>query len=329
MIKRLLTPLAGMMLAAIIAAPLSPVQAQDYPTNPVTVIVPFAAGGPTDTVTRLVAESMSKTLGQQVIVENVGGAGGTLGAARAAKAEPDGYTLLLHHIGMATSATLYRKLPYDPKTAFAPIGLVTEVPMILVARKDFPANNLQELIAYVKEHKDEVTYANAGVGAASHLCGMLFMQAIETPLTTVPYKGTGPAMTDLLGGQVDFMCDQSTNTTGQIKAGEVKAYGVFADQRLGNLPDLPTVKEGGLGGLDFAIWHGLYAPAGTPEAIVSKLSDALKVALADPKVVERFAELGTAPVPADQATPAALQEKLLAEIDRWKPVIEKAGEYAD
>jgi tripartite-type tricarboxylate transporter receptor subunit TctC len=329
MIKRLLTPLAGMMLAAIIAAPLSPVQAQDYPTNPVTVIVPFAAGGPTDTVTRLVAESMSKTLGQQVIVENVGGAGGTLGAARAAKAEPDGYTLLLHHIGMATSATLYRKLPYDPKTAFAPVGLVTEVPMILVARKDFPANNLQELIAYVKEHKDEVTYANAGVGAASHLCGMLFMQAIETQLTTVPYKGTGPAMTDLLGGQVDFMCDQSTNTTGQIKAGEVKAYGVFADQRLGNLPDLPTVKEGGLDGLDFAIWHGLYAPAGTPEAIVSKLSDALKVALADPKVVERFAELGTAPVPADQATPAALQEKLLAEIDRWKPVIEKAGEYAD
>jgi tripartite-type tricarboxylate transporter receptor subunit TctC len=329
MIKRLLTPLAGMMLAAIVAAPLSPVQAQDYPTNPITVIVPFSAGGPTDTVTRLVAESMSKTLGQQVIVENVGGAGGTLGAARAAKAEPDGYTLLLHHIGMATSATLYRKLPYDPKTAFAPIGLVTEVPMILVARKDFPANNLQELIAYVKEHKDEVTYANAGVGAASHLCGMLFMQAIETPLTTVPYKGTGPAMTDLLGGQVDFMCDQSTNTTGQIKAGEIKAYGVFADQRLGNLPDLPTVKEGGLDGLDFAIWHGLYAPAGTPEAIVSKLSEALKVALADPKVVERFAELGTVPVPADRATPAALQEKLLAEIDRWKPVIEKAGEYAD
>jgi tripartite-type tricarboxylate transporter receptor subunit TctC len=329
MIKRLLTPLAGMMLAAIVAAPLSPVQAQDYPTNPITVIVPFSAGGPTDTVTRLVAESMSKTLGQQVIVENVGGAGGTLGAARAAKAEPDGYTLLLHHIGMATSATLYRKLPYDPKTAFAPIGLVTEVPMILVARKDFPANNLQELIAYVKEHKDEVTYANAGVGAASHLCGMLFMQAIETPLTTVPYKGTGPAMTDLLGGQVDFMCDQSTNTTGQIKAGEIKAYGVFADQRLGNLPDLPTIKEGGLDGLDFAIWHGLYAPAGTPEAIVSKLSEALKAALADPKVVERFAELGTVPVPADRATPAALQEKLLAEIDRWKPVIEKAGEYAD
>jgi len=324
---RLMTSLA--VLAGIFSASLATAEAQDYPTNPVTVIVPFAAGGPTDTVTRLVAESMSKTLGQQVIVENVGGAGGTLGAARAAEAEPDGYTLLLHHIGMATSATLYRKLPYDPKASFAPIGLVTEVPMILVSRKDFPANNLQELIAYVKEHKDEVTYANAGVGAASHLCGMLFMQAIETPMTTVPYKGTGPAMTDLLGGQVDLLCDQSTNTTGQIKAGEIKAYGVFADQRLGNLPDIPTIKEAGLGGLSFGIWHGLYAPAGTPEPIINKLSEALKAALADPKVVERFAELGTAPVPADQATPAALQQKVVAEIDRWRPVIEKAGEYAD
>ncbi|HKP24345.1 MAG TPA: tripartite tricarboxylate transporter substrate-binding protein [Dongiaceae bacterium] len=324
---RLMTSLA--VLAGIFSASVSAAEAQDYPANPITVIVPFAAGGPTDTVTRLVAESMSKTLGQQVIVENVGGAGGTLGAARAAKAEPDGYTLLLHHIGMATSATLYRKLPYDPKTAFAPIGLVTEVPMILVARKDFPPNTLQELIAYVKAHKDEVTYANAGVGAASHLCGMLFMQAIETPLTTVPYKGTGPAMTDLLGGQVDLLCDQSTNTTGQIKANEIKAYGVFTDQRLGNLPDLPTIKEGGLDGMSFAIWHGLYAPAGTPEPIIAKLEAALKAALADPKVVQRFAELGTAPVPADQATPAALQQKVVSEIERWKPVIEKAGEYAD
>jgi tripartite-type tricarboxylate transporter receptor subunit TctC len=324
---RLMTSLA--VLAGIFSASLATAEAQDYPTNPITVIVPFSAGGPTDTVTRLVAESMSKTLGQQIVVENVGGAGGTLGAGRAADAEPDGYTLLLHHIGMATSATLYRKLPYDPKTSFAPIGLVTEVPMILVARKDFPPNTLQELITYVKEHKDEVTYANAGVGAASHLCGMLFMQAIETPLTTVPYKGTGPAMTDLLGGQVDLLCDQSTNTTGQIKAKEIKAYGVFADQRLGNLPDIPTVKEGGIEGLSFGIWHGLYAPAGTPEPIVTKLSEALKAALADPKVIERFAELGTAPVPADQATPEALQQKVLAEIDRWKPVIEKAGEYAD
>lgn len=327
--KRLPALLAGLALAGIAAAPLTPAQAQDYPNNTINIIVPFSAGGPTDTVTRLVAESMSKDLGQQIIVENVGGAGGTVGAARAAKAEPDGYTLLLYHIGMATTATLYRNLPYDPKTAFAPVGLVTEVPMVLIARKDFPPANLQELVTYVKEHKDEVTYANAGIGAASHLCGMLFMQAIETPLTTVPYKGTGPALTDLIGGQVDFMCDQTTNTTNQIKAGEVKAYGVFTDERLAALPDVPTVAEGGLEGLSFGIWHGLYAPAGTPEAIVNRLSESLKVALADPKVIERFADLGTAPVPADQATPAALQAKVASEIDRWKPVIDAAGEYAD
>jgi tripartite-type tricarboxylate transporter receptor subunit TctC len=327
MMKRLLSLLAGVALVGTFSPTLA--QAQDYPTEPINIIVPFSAGGPTDTVTRLVAESMSKTLGQQIIVENVGGAGGTLGASRAAKADPDGYTLLLFHIGMATTATLYRNLPYDPKTAFAPVGLVTEVPMVLIARKDLPPNNLQELITYVKENKDTVTYANAGVGAASHLCGMLFMQEIETPLTTVPYKGTAPALTDLLGGQVDFMCDQTTNTTAQIKAGEVKAYGVFADQRLKALPDVPTVKEGGLEGASFGIWHGLYAPAGTPDAIVSELSEALKAALADPKVVDRFAELGTEPVPAEQATPAALQAKVVSEIDRWKPVIEKAGEYAD
>ncbi len=327
MMKRLLSLLAGVALVGTFSPTLA--QAQDYPTEPINIIVPFSAGGPTDTVTRLVAESMSKTLGQQIIVENVGGAGGTLGASRAAKADPDGYTLLLFHIGMATTATLYRNLPYDPKTAFAPVGLVTEVPMVLIARKDLPPNNLQELITYVKENKDTVTYANAGVGAASHLCGMLFMQEIETPLTTVPYKGTAPALTDLLGGQVDFMCDQTTNTTAQIKAGEVKAYGVFADQRLKALPDVPTVKEGGLEGTSFGIWHGLYAPAGTPDAIVSELSEALKAALADAKVVDRFAELGTEPVPAEQATPAALQAKVVSEIDRWKPVIEKAGEYAD
>ncbi len=303
--------------------------AQDYPTGTVSVVVPFAAGGPTDTVARLVTESMSRTLGQQVIVENVGGAGGTLGAARVAKAAPDGYNLLLHHIGMATTATLYRSLPYDPQTAFAPIGLITDVPMTLVARKDLEPQDLAGLISYVKANKDTVTYANAGVGAASHLCGMLFMSALQTPLTTVPYKGTGPAMTDLIGGQVDLMCDQTTNTTNQIKGGEIKAYAVFLDQRLDSLPDLPTAKEGGLEGVELGIWHGLYAPAGTPEPVIAKLADALKTALADPKVVERFAELGTKPVPADQATPAALQAKLTAEIARWRPVIEAAGIYAD
>jgi tripartite-type tricarboxylate transporter receptor subunit TctC len=303
--------------------------AQDYPTGTITMVVPFSAGGPTDTVTRLVAEPMSRALGQQIIVENVTGAGGTLGARRVAQAEPDGYTLLVHHIGMATSATLYRDLPYDPKTAFAPVGLITEVPMTLVGRPDFPPNTLAELVSYAKENGEQVLYAHAGIGAASQLCGMLLMQALDTQFTTVPYKGTGPAMTDLMGGQVDFMCDQTTNTTNPIKAGSIKAYAALTEQRLDALPDVPTAAEGGLEGIEIAIWHGLYAPAGTPDEIVAKLSAALKSALADPNVVQRFAELGTAPVPPEAATPQALQEKLLSEIDRWKPVIEAAGVYAE
>lgn len=316
-------------VVAALALGFGAASAQDYPSGPVTIVVPFSAGGPTDTVTRLIAESMSQTLGEQIIVENVGGAGGTLGARRVAQAEPDGYTLLVHHIGMATSATLYRTLPYDPRSAFAPIGLITEVPMTLVGRPDFPPADLPELVSYVKENADQVLYAHAGIGAASQLCGMLIMQALDTQLTTVPYQGTGPAMTDLMGGQVDFMCDQTTNTTNPIKAGSIKAYAAFTEERLDVLPDLPTADEAGLEGIDIAIWHGLYAPAGTPEDVVAKLSDALKTALASERVVQRFAELGTAPVPPEAATPAALQEKLLSEIERWRPVIEEAGVYAE
>ena len=319
------------LLIAALALALTPswAFAQDYPTSPVTIVVPFSAGGPTDTVTRLVAEAMSRDLGQQIVVENVGGAGGTLGAGRVADAEPDGYTLLLAHIGMATSATLYRSLPYEPLGAFEYIGLVTEVPMTIVARKDFEPQTLAELIDYVKANKDTVTYANAGIGAASHLCGMLFMSAIDTQLTTVPYKGTGPAMTDLLGGQVDFMCDQTTNTTKQIQAGAIKAYATTSPARLGNLPDLPTADEAGLDGFVVGVWHGLYAPKGTDPAIVERLSKSLQLALKDPGVVERFAELGTAPASEADATPAALKAKLESEIERWRPVITAAGVYAD
>ena len=301
----------------------------DYPERAITMVVPFAAGGPTDTVARLVAESMSKDLGQQVVVENVGGAGGTLGAGRVAQAEPDGYTLLLHHIGMATSATLYRKLPFDTLNAFEYVGLVTDVPMTIVARKDLEPTDLKGLIEYAKANKDTVTVANAGIGAASHLCGMMFMSAIETPLVTVPYKGTGPAMTDLLGSQVDIMCDQTTNTTKQIQGGTIKAYAVTSPARLDVLPDVPTAEEGGLPGFQVGIWHGLYAPKGTPAEITERLSKSLQVALKDPNVVARFAELGTAPSPEADATPAALKAKLEAEIARWKPVIEAAGQYAD
>jgi len=317
--------IAAALGAAIIATPAF----AEYPDRAITMVVPFAAGGPTDTVTRLVAESMSRDLGQQIVVENVGGAGGTLGAGRVAKAKADGYTLLLHHIGMATSASLYRKLAYDPLNAFDYVGLVTDVPMVLVARPDFEPTDLKGLIEYVRANKDKVNYANAGIGAASHLCGMLFMSAIETKLTAVPYKGTGPALTDLMGGQVDLMCDQTTNTTNQIKEKKIKAYATTTSKRLDALPDVPTAAEGGLSGLEVGIWHGIYAPKGTPKEAIDKLSAALQKALKDPNVIERFAALGTTPVAQEDATPAALKEKLASEIARWKPVINAAGEYAD
>ncbi|MCT7666272.1 tripartite tricarboxylate transporter substrate binding protein BugD [Shinella kummerowiae] len=303
--------------------------AQTYPERTITMVVPFSAGGPTDTVTRLVAESMSKDLGQQIVVENVGGAGGTLGAGRVASADADGYTLLLHHIGMATSATLYRKLAYDTLNAFEYVGLVTDVPMAIVARKDLEPTDLKGLIEYMKANKDTVTVANAGIGAASHLCGMMLMSALQTQFVTVPYKGTGPAMTDLLGGQVDVMCDQTTNTTKQIQGGTIKAYAVTSPARLGNLPDIPTAEEAGLPGFQVGIWHGIYAPKGTPAEVTERLSKSLQLALKDPNVVARFAELGTVPSAEAEATPAALKAKLEGEIARWKPVIEAAGQFAD
>jgi len=304
-------------------------QAQNYPTKTITMIVPFAAGGPTDTVARLVAQSMGNTLKQQIIIENVGGAGGTIGAARAAKAAPDGYTLFMHHIGHSTAPALYRKLSYNAQTDFEPIGLVTDVPMTLVARKDFPAKDFKEVLAYVKANKDKVTYAHAGLGAASHLCGMLLQTAIGVDLTTVAYKGTGPAMNDLLGGQVDLMCDQTTNTTSQIKSGKIKAYGVTTKAPLAALPGVPTMASAGLPNFEVAVWHGLYAPKGTPKAVVDTLSNALRAALKDPVVKQRFADLGTEPVADERARPEALRSHLKSEIERWAPIIHKAGAYAD
>ncbi|WP_126976014.1 tripartite tricarboxylate transporter substrate-binding protein [Frigidibacter oleivorans] len=321
------TRFAGLSMLGLMLG--SAALAQGYPERQITMVVPFSAGGPTDTVARLVAEKMSESLGQQIIVENVGGAGGTLGAGRVASAEADGYTVLLHHIGMATSATLYRSLAYDTLNAFDYVGLVTEVPMTLVARKDFEPADMAAFVSYVKENADSITLANAGIGAASHLCGMLFMQALDAPIVTVPYKGTGPAMTDLLGGQVDIMCDQTTNTSEQVRGGTIKAYAVTTPERLEIFPDLPTVAEAGLPGMEVAIWHGIYAPKGTPPEAIEKLSAALQAALADEGVAAKMADLGTAPSPAEDATPQALQAKLESEIDRWKPVIEAAGVYAD
>ena len=315
-----------LLLAAAMAAFAFPAAAQDdYPNRPITFVVPFSAGGPTDTVTRLIAEPMSKALGQQIVVQNVTGAGGTLAAGEVAAAQPDGYTVLMHHIGMSTAPSLYASLPYNPLEDFELIGLVTEVPMTIVARKDFEPNTLQELVDYVKANADTVTYANAGTGAASQLCGLLFMNATGTKVTEVPYQGTGPALTDLVGGQVDFMCDQTTNTTEQIKAGAIKAYAITSPERNEALPDLPTTAEGGLPDLDVSIWHGLYVPKGTPEAVVQKLNEALKAALADETVKQRFAELGTSVVSEDLATPEAHRERLQSQIELWKGVFESAG----
>ena len=317
------------LLACIALLGASSASAQDYPNKVITLIVPFTAGGPTDTVGRLVARAMGEALKQQVIVENVGGAGGTIAATKVAKATPDGYTVLIHHIGQSTAPALYRKLPYDPVNDFEHIGLINDTPMTLIARKDFPPKDLKELISYVKANKDKVTYANAGLGAASHLCGMLFMTAIQTDVTTVPYQGTAPAMNDLLGGQVDFMCDQTTNTTSQIKGGKIKVYAVTTKARVPSLSDVPTAHEAGLPNFEVVVWHGLYAPKGTPKPVVATLTKALQAAIKDATVKQRFAELGAESVPESRATPEAHRSFLKAEIDKWGPIIKKAGVYAD
>jgi tripartite-type tricarboxylate transporter receptor subunit TctC len=302
---------------------------QDYPAKPPVIIVPAAAGGPTDTLTRVLAASMGEALKQQMIVENVGGAGGTIGINRAAKARPDGHTLLLYHIGMATSPALYRKLPYDTLNDFDYIGQVADVPMMLIAKKATPASSFAEFLAYAKANKDKVTYANAGVGSASYLCGLLFMSAVQADFTMVPYKGTGPAMNDLVGGQVDFMCDQTTNTVPQIKSGNVKAYGVTTAARLASMPELPTLDEQGLKGFDLVVWNGLFAPKGIPKPVLDKLVAALQAAIQAPAYRSRLAELGAVPVPAAKATPASLGALLKSEVEKWAPIIRKTGVYAD
>ena len=303
--------------------------AQDYPNHSISMVVPYAAGGPTDTVARVLAQAMSKPLGETVVVENRPSAGGILAPQVVKNAKPDGYTILIHHIGMATIPTLYRNAGFDPLADFDYIGLVNEVPMTIIGRPTLTANNLKELVAYIKANKDKVSIANAGIGAASHLCGMLFMSAIQTDVLTVPYKGTGPAMTDVIGGRVDVMCDQTTTTTSQIKGGKVKVYGITSKKRVPSLADVPTLDEQGLKGAEVGIWHGLYAPKGTPKAAIDKLVGALHQALADPTVQAKFAELGAVTYPPDMQTPQALQRHLKAEIEKWSPIIKKAGIYAD
>ena len=317
--------LAG--LAALVVA--TSASAQGYPTHPVTMYVPYAAGGPTDTVARVVAQAMMKPLGQTVLVENRPSAGGFLAPEQVKNSKPDGYSILIHHIGMATIPALYRAPRFNPLTDFEYIGLINDVPMTVIARQNFPAKDFKEFLAYIRANKDKVTLANAGIGAASHLCGLLFMSAIQTDFLTVPYKGTGPAMNDLLGGQVDIMCDQTTNTTAQIKSGKVKAYAVTSPRRVPSLPDIPTLQELGLKGADVTIWHALYAPKDTPKPAIDKLVSSLQAALKDPVVNQRFAELGAVTVSPDRQNPEALHKFLKAEIDKWGPIIKKAGQYAD
>ena len=325
--NKTLKTLKTVLLACALAC--GAVQAQTYPDKPITLVVPFAAGGPTDVVARMIAIPMGKSLGQTVLVENTVGAGGTIAASRVARSAPNGYTLFIHHMGMATAPALYKKLSFDPLKDFEYIGQVVDVPMTMLARKDFPANNFAELQSYIKANKEKVSLANAGLGAVSHLCGLLFMTALETDLTTVPYKGTAPAMNDLLGGQVDLLCDQTTQTVPLIKEARVKVYGVTTLKRLSALPNVPTLDEQGLKGFEVKVWHGMYAAKDTPGAVIDKINAALRFALQDPMVKQRLAELSSDVPPMDKITPAGLKTHLEAEIKKWTPVIRKAGLYAD
>ena len=306
-----------------------PARAQDFPNRVITIIVPFAAGGPGDVIARLIGQAMSINLGQSVIVENALGAGGTIGTHRVARAAPDGYTLLLMHTGQATSVSLYKKLPYDPVEDFEKIGLVTDVPMILVGKPDLAPKDLKELVGYIRERGDKVLYAHSGIGSAAHLCGLVFMSATGTSMTTVPYKGGGPALSDVLGGRIDVYCDPATGPTPHIQAGRIKGYAVTTKTRLKTLPNLPTTAEAGFPKIEVSTWYGLYAPRGTPKPIIDRLVTALQFALKGQNVISRFAELSMEPVSEDRATPAALDSHLRAEVAKWAPIIKAAGVSAD
>ena len=303
--------------------------AQTYPAKPVTLVVPFAAGGPTDIVARTLAAAMAKPLGQSVVVENKLGAGGTIAAGAVARANPDGYTFFIHHNGMATAPALYRKLAFNPLTDFEYVGQVIDVPMTLIARKDFQPKNMPELITYVKANANKINLANAGLGAVSHLCGTLFQQALGADLTTVPFSGTAPALNALLGGQVDLLCDQTTNTTQHIKAGTVKMYGVTTKSRIKSMPDQPTLAESGLKDFEVVVWHGMYAPKGTPADVVKKFGDAMRVAIKDPSFTTRMAELGAEQIADARQTPDGLKTFLGTEVTKWGAVIKAAGQFAD
>ena len=314
-------------LALLVLLFMSPAAAlaQDYPSRPITMIVPFSAGGPGDVIARILGTAMSAPLKQPFVIENVVGAGGTLGTNRVAKATPDGHTLLLMHVGQATAPALYAKLPFDPVGDFAMIGLVTDVPMILVARPNFPAKDLKELVERIRSEGDKMTMANVGLGSASQLCGLMFMSATDTKLTSVFYKGGGPALNDVIAGHIDVYCDPATGPTPHIQSRTIKGYAITSKKRVPTLPDVPTSAEAGVPAFDVTTWYGLYAPRGTPKPVVATLVAALQTALRDPALIGRFGELSMTPVEQERATPEALEALLKAEVDKWGRVIKEAG----
>lgn len=313
---------------ALAAAAFSAV-AQDFPSRAITVVMPYAAGGPGDTITRVFAEAMQRTLGQQILVENVAGASGTIGTAKVARSKPDGYTLLMIHVSHATNLAMYTSLPYHPVNDFEPIGQATNGPMLIVARNEFPAKDLVEFVAYVKANPTKVSLAHAGVGSASHLCGLMVMSALSVQLNEIPYKGTAPALNDLMGGQVDILCDQTSGTVPAIKAGKIKAYASAGKSRLASLPDVPATAEAGVQGVDINISFGLYAPKGTPKPVLEQLTGALRKAVTDPEVRSRLDSMGIAAVAAEQASPEALRAHLKSEIDTLGGLLVKAGVKAN
>jgi tripartite-type tricarboxylate transporter receptor subunit TctC len=325
--RRTLLAAVPFALAAPLAAPAVWAQ-QRFPSRPVAIVVPFSAGGPTDVISRIVAEGMARDLGQPVVVENVTGAGGTIAAGRVAQARADGHTLMMHHIGHASAATLYRKLPYSVLDSFAPLGLVSDAAMTLVARPDFPAADLAGFMAEIKKQGDKLTLAHSGLGAANHLCGMLLQHTAGTALTGVVFRGSAPAITDMMAGRIDVFCDQATNTASFLRESRIKGYAATLPQRVPGL-DLPTTAEAGQPSLLMSTWHGLYAPKGTPPEVQERLSGAIRAALREERLRERFVELVTAPATEERATPAFHRQFLADEVARWRPIIQAAGQYAD
>lgn len=307
--------------------------AQDFPgSKNVTIVVPFSAGGPTDRVARDLAEAMRKPLGgATVVIENVAGAGSTIGSAKVARAQADGYTLLLNHIGMSTMPSLYRKLPFNVLNDFEFLGIVNDVPMTVIGRPTLEANNFGELRTWINKEKEKVNIGHSGLGSAGHLCGLMFQSALNVQMTTVPYKGAAPAITDLMGGTIDLMCDQTTNTSSQIEAKKVKAYGVTTLEKLKApaLKDLATLDSSGLKGFNVTVWHGLYAPKGTPADVLAKLNTALKAAVKDPDFIKKQEGLGAVVVADNRVEPAEHKKFVAKEIESWGKVIKAAGQFAD